>query len=87
MSSRFESSSEIFLRFESLYFTQRHRGTFVIHAILLLQFSPTALSTLIPNASPAAIQLMTDTMMWDPKNRPTAAQALRYPYFQVILYL
>jgi|EP00670_Eutreptiella_braarudii_P010424 protein kinase len=47
------------------------------------QFSPTALSTLIPNASPAAIQLMTDTMMWDPKNRPTAAQALRYPYFQV----
>mmetsp|Transcript_83270 Transcript_83270/g.146830 ORF Transcript_83270/g.146830 Transcript_83270/m.146830 type:complete len:400 (-) Transcript_83270:157-1356(-) len=47
------------------------------------QFSPTALSTLIPNASPAAIQLMTDLMAWDPKNRPTAAQALRYPYFQV----
>ena len=48
------------------------------------QFSPTALATLIPNACPNSIQLMTDLMAWDPKNRPTAAQALRYPYFQVV---
>ena len=26
---------------------------------------------------------MRDLMMWDPKKRPTAAQALKYPYFQV----
>ena len=44
---------------------------------------PTALKDLIPNASPEAIQLMRDMMMWDPKKRPTCAQALRYPYFQV----
>eukprot|EP01084_Bolivina_argentea_P079363 143978_1 len=46
-------------------------------------FSPTALEKLIPNASPAAIKLMTDCMRWDPKQRPTASQALQYPYFQV----
>jgi serine/threonine protein kinase len=43
----------------------------------------TPLKQLIPNASPEALQLMRDLMMWDPKKRPTAAQALRYPYFQV----
>lgn len=47
------------------------------------RFNPTSLSTLIPNASPEAIQLMTDLMHYDPKQRPTAAQALQYPYFQV----
>lgn len=44
---------------------------------------PTNLKQLIPNASPEAVQLMRDLMMWDPKKRPTAAQALKYPYFQV----
>ena len=44
---------------------------------------PTPLKDLIPNASPEAIQLMRDMLMWDPKKRPTCAQALRYPYFQV----
>ena len=44
---------------------------------------PTGLKDLIPNASPEAIQLMRDMLMWDPKKRPTCAQALRYPYFQV----
>lgn len=48
-----------------------------------MQVMPTALKDLIPNASPEAIQLMRDMMMWDPKKRPTCAQALRYPYFQV----
>eukprot|EP01027_Heterolobosea_sp_BB2_P014029 GEZU01020190.1.p1 GENE.GEZU01020190.1~~GEZU01020190.1.p1 ORF type:complete len:351 (+),score=38.71 GEZU01020190.1:326-1378(+) len=47
------------------------------------QFSPTPLSVLIPNASPEAIQLMTDLMKFDPAQRPTASQALQYPYFQV----
>ncbi|XP_062377678.1 serine/threonine-protein kinase MAK isoform X9 [Sardina pilchardus] len=47
------------------------------------QCVPTPLKTLIPNASNEAISLMRDMLMWDPKKRPTAAQALRYPYFQV----
>ena len=44
---------------------------------------PTPLKDLVPNASPEAIQLMRDMLMWNPKKRPTCTQALRYPYFQV----
>ena len=44
---------------------------------------PTNLKDLMQNASPEAIQLMRDMLMWNPKKRPTCAQALRYPYFQV----
>eukprot|EP01002_Notosolenus_urceolatus_P002833 NODE_1744_length_1314_cov_61.496443_g1453_i0.p1 GENE.NODE_1744_length_1314_cov_61.496443_g1453_i0~~NODE_1744_length_1314_cov_61.496443_g1453_i0.p1 ORF type:complete len:368 (+),score=88.40 NODE_1744_length_1314_cov_61.496443_g1453_i0:105-1208(+) len=47
------------------------------------QFSPTPLAQLIPNASPAAIQLMQAMIQWDPQRRPTAAQAVQYPFFQV----
>ncbi|XP_066579288.1 serine/threonine-protein kinase MAK isoform X2 [Amia ocellicauda] len=47
------------------------------------QCVPTNLKTLIPNASSEAIALMRDMLQWDPKKRPTAVQALRYPYFQV----
>lgn len=47
------------------------------------QCVPTPLKTLIPNASNEAITLMKDMLQWDPKKRPTAIQALRYPYFQV----
>uniref|UniRef100_A0A6Q2X7D9 non-specific serine/threonine protein kinase n=1 Tax=Esox lucius TaxID=8010 RepID=A0A6Q2X7D9_ESOLU len=47
------------------------------------QCVPTHLKTLIPNASTEAISLMKDLLMWDPKKRPTALQALRYPYFKV----
>ncbi|XP_074549975.1 serine/threonine-protein kinase MAK isoform X2 [Halichoeres trimaculatus] len=47
------------------------------------QCVPTPLKTLIPNASNEAITLMKDLLQWDPKKRPTAVQALRYPYFQV----
>ncbi|XP_078011449.1 serine/threonine-protein kinase ICK isoform X2 [Phascolarctos cinereus] len=47
------------------------------------QCIPNNLKTLIPNASSEAIQLMRDLLQWDPKKRPTASQALRYPYFQV----
>ncbi|XP_010706105.1 serine/threonine-protein kinase ICK isoform X1 [Meleagris gallopavo] len=47
------------------------------------QCVPNNLKTLIPNASSEAVQLMRDMLQWDPKKRPTASQALRYPYFQV----
>ncbi|KAB5518433.1 hypothetical protein PHYPO_G00165830 [Pangasianodon hypophthalmus] len=47
------------------------------------QCVPTRLATLIPNASSEAIQLMRDLLQWDPKKRPAASQALRYPYFHV----
>ncbi|XP_066517362.1 serine/threonine-protein kinase ICK-like [Hoplias malabaricus] len=47
------------------------------------QCVPTSLRSLIPNASTEAIQLMRDLLQWDPKKRPAANQALRYPYFQV----
>jgi len=47
------------------------------------QFVPTPLASLIPNASPEAIQLMTDYMKYDPKSRPQIAESLQYPYFQV----
>ncbi|KAM4718967.1 serine/threonine-protein kinase MAK isoform 2-T2 [Anableps anableps] len=47
------------------------------------QCVPTNLKTLIPNASKEAIALMQDLLQWDPKKRPTAVHALRYPYFQV----
>ncbi|XP_053324099.1 serine/threonine-protein kinase MAK isoform X2 [Spea bombifrons] len=47
------------------------------------QCVPINLKTLIPNASDEALTLMRDMLHWDPKKRPTASQALRYPYFQV----
>uniref|UniRef100_A0A1A8PBX2 non-specific serine/threonine protein kinase n=1 Tax=Nothobranchius pienaari TaxID=704102 RepID=A0A1A8PBX2_9TELE len=47
------------------------------------QCVPNNLKTLIPNASPDAIHLMTDLLQWDPKKRPASAQALRYSYFHV----
>ncbi|XP_027691294.1 serine/threonine-protein kinase MAK isoform X2 [Vombatus ursinus] len=47
------------------------------------QCVPINLKTLIPNASSEAVQLMGDMLNWDPKKRPTASQALKYPYFQI----
>ncbi|NXT79092.1 MAK kinase, partial [Zapornia atra] len=47
------------------------------------QCVPISLKTLIPNASNEALQLMSDMLNWNPKKRPTASQALKYPYFQV----
>ncbi|KAF0290054.1 Serine/threonine-protein kinase ICK [Amphibalanus amphitrite] len=47
------------------------------------QFSPTPLETLIPNASPEAIHLIRDMLLWNPSKRPTAQNAIRYSYFQV----
>ncbi|KAG2375044.1 hypothetical protein C9374_010048 [Naegleria lovaniensis] len=47
------------------------------------QFVPTPLENIIQNASHEAIQLMTDLLKFDPMKRPTASQALQYPFFQV----
>ncbi|XP_014035647.1 serine/threonine-protein kinase ICK isoform X1 [Salmo salar] len=47
------------------------------------QCVPSNLSSLIPNASTEAIQLMRDLLQWDPKKRPASAHALRYSYFYV----
>lgn len=44
---------------------------------------PTSLRSLIPNASEEAVTLMRDMLQWDPEKRPSAAQALRHPYFHV----
>ncbi|KAK5620938.1 hypothetical protein CRENBAI_016454 [Crenichthys baileyi] len=44
---------------------------------------PTSLRCLTPNASGEAIALMNAMLQWDPEKRPSAAQALRYPYFHV----
>ena len=41
------------------------------------QFSPTPLETLIPNASPEAIHLIRDMLLWNPGRRPTAQNAIR----------
>ncbi|XP_024363189.1 cyclin-dependent kinase F-4 isoform X2 [Physcomitrium patens] len=47
------------------------------------QLSPTNLSHLIPTASPEAINLISAMCVWDPSKRPTAAQALQHPFFQI----
>ena len=41
----------------------------------------TPLAQLVPNASAEALDLMSSLMRWDPATRPTAAQALRHPFF------
>ncbi|CAH8578787.1 unnamed protein product [Schistosoma turkestanicum] len=48
------------------------------------QCSPVALHTLIPNANHEGIQLILDLISWNPKNRPTAREALKRPYFKTI---
>ncbi|KAM1385777.1 hypothetical protein ACFX2I_032046 [Malus domestica] len=39
------------------------------------------LSAMIPSASRSAIQLISSLCSWDPSARPTAAEALRHPFF------
>lgn len=46
-------------------------------------FAPTPLQKLIPHASPEAIDLIQALCHWDPNRRPTAAQCLQMPFFQV----
>jgi hypothetical protein len=40
------------------------------------------LSQLMPTASAESIQLMKDTLEWDPARRPNTNQTLQYSYFQ-----
>lgn len=47
------------------------------------QLAPTNLAHLIPSASPEAIDLIQAMCVWDPSKRPTAAQALQHPFFQI----
>jgi protein kinase len=50
--------------------------------IRLPQFNPVALSNIIPNASPEAIDLMTELLRYDPGKRLNAIQALQHPFFK-----
>lgn len=45
-------------------------------------FVPTPLAQLLPSASYEALALLTDLLQFDPYRRPTASQALQYPFFQ-----
>ncbi|GMH65900.1 hypothetical protein TrRE_jg10789, partial [Triparma retinervis] len=47
------------------------------------QFVPTSLNTIIPNASPEAIDLMNGLLAFDPNKRPSASKILQHPFFQV----
>ncbi|KAL0234072.1 hypothetical protein PCE1_001110 [Barthelona sp. PCE] len=42
---------------------------------------PASIGALVGNASPDAIRLITDMLKWNPRERPTAMQALQYPFF------
>ncbi|KAG6687996.1 hypothetical protein I3843_11G101800 [Carya illinoinensis] len=51
------------------------------------RFAGVHLSALIPSASNDAISLITSLCSWDPFKRPTAAEALQHPFFQVLAYI
>lgn len=46
------------------------------------KFVSTSLSTIIPNASDEAIDLMEKMLQFDPQKRPTASQCLEHDYFK-----
>ncbi|XP_039123605.1 cyclin-dependent kinase F-4-like [Dioscorea cayenensis subsp. rotundata] len=46
------------------------------------QFACVHLSALIPSASEDALSLISSLCAWNPKKRPTAAEALQHPFFQ-----
>lgn len=55
-------------------------------AALRFRFPPgdaVPLHRVVPRAGPAARDLLADLLRWDPAARPTAARALRHPYFAV----
>ena len=50
--------------------------------IRLPQFSSTPLSSIIPNASPEAIEVLSEMLTYDPSQRPSASKLLQHPWFQ-----
>ncbi|CAE7442440.1 Mak [Symbiodinium sp. CCMP2592] len=49
------------------------------------QFVPTKLETLVPQSNSDGINIMLAMMSWDPAKRPSTAQVLKHPYFEVAL--
>ncbi|XP_047993752.1 serine/threonine-protein kinase ICK isoform X2 [Leguminivora glycinivorella] len=47
------------------------------------QTSPVPLSRVVPGAAPPALALLSALLRYPPRERPTAQQALRFPYFAV----
>ncbi|EFJ18228.1 hypothetical protein SELMODRAFT_443358 [Selaginella moellendorffii] len=45
------------------------------------QFAPAGLQSLIPSASPAAVDMISAMLCWDPNRRPTAYQLRQHPFF------
>ena len=50
--------------------------------IRLPQFATTPLASIIPNASPEAIDLISNLLKFDPSKRPSASQALQHDFFK-----
>lgn len=50
--------------------------------IRLPQFAPTPLSVILPNASPEAVDLISELLRYDPAKRPSASQALQHDFFK-----
>ena len=46
------------------------------------QFVSSPIQQIAPNASPEGLSLIADLLKYDPQSRPTATQALQYPFFQ-----
>ncbi|KAM1034384.1 hypothetical protein PS1_038067 [Malus domestica] len=45
------------------------------------QLRSVGLSAMVPSASRSAVQLISSLCSWDPSARPTAAEALKHPFF------
>ncbi|KAJ0961195.1 hypothetical protein J5N97_000838 [Dioscorea zingiberensis] len=51
------------------------------------QFAPVHLSSLLPSASNDAISLISSLCSWNPKERPTAVEALQHSFFHPCFYV
>ncbi len=51
------------------------------------QFPPVQLSTIIPNASEDALQLISEMLKYDAQKRPSAQQILQHPYFMSYVHI